>query len=204
MPPCIHSTYGRIRQCPVTDIGGWPLVNESSRNEKKNRIAFEIWNAIPRVEKYKIGAVAQILGTIHFILFRDDPFTSGKSNVRRFIYERSATNIRDWTLAYSFIWLTTDRLIFTYLLLFLITCLFAAAGVTAGVAVFLQITMFSIAGEHLTHRYITLWQRIGCLIFQRLQKIRHIRNQKALLDSWTRRWGRVGTGPNYGVKKGGR
>ena len=27
----------------------------------------------------------------------------GQSNIRRFIYERSVTNIRDWSLAYSFI-----------------------------------------------------------------------------------------------------
>ena len=26
----IRQSYERIRQCPVTDIGGWPLVNESS------------------------------------------------------------------------------------------------------------------------------------------------------------------------------
>ena len=44
----------------------------------------------------------QILETIRFILFRDDSFTRGQSNMRRFIYERSATNIRDWSLAYSF------------------------------------------------------------------------------------------------------
>ena len=75
------------------------------RKIKKNRIAFKIWTADPRVEKYKIGAVvAQILETIRFILFRDDLFTRGQSNMRRFINERSATNIRDWSLAYSFIW----------------------------------------------------------------------------------------------------
>ena len=45
-----------------------------------------------------------ILETIHFILFRDDSFTRGQSNMRRFIYERSTTNIRDWSLAYSFIY----------------------------------------------------------------------------------------------------
>ena len=32
------------------------------------------------------------------------------------------------------------------------SCLFLATGATAGVAVFLQITMFTIAGEHLTQR----------------------------------------------------
>ena len=40
---------------------------------------------------------------ILFILFRDDSFTRGLSNNRRFINKRSATNIRDWSLAYSFI-----------------------------------------------------------------------------------------------------
>ena len=76
-----------------------------NRREIRNRIAFEIWTAVVlRIEKYKIGAAAfQILETICFILFRDGSFTRGQSNVRRFIYERSATNIRDCSLAYSFI-----------------------------------------------------------------------------------------------------
>ena len=43
-----------------------------NRREMKNRIAFKIWTAVPRVEKYKIGAALQILETIRFILFRDD------------------------------------------------------------------------------------------------------------------------------------
>ena len=52
----------------------------------------EIWTAVPRVEKYKIGAAAvQILEKIRFILFRDDSFKNGQSNMRRFIGERSAT-----------------------------------------------------------------------------------------------------------------
>ena len=77
-----------------------------NRREIKNRIAFKIWTIVPRVEKYKIGAAAvQILGTIRFILFRDDSFTRGQVNMRRFIYERSATNIRDWSLAYSYIYI---------------------------------------------------------------------------------------------------
>ena len=52
----------------------------------------EIWTAVPRVEKYKIDAAAvQILEKIRFILFRDDSFKNGQSNMRRFIRERSAT-----------------------------------------------------------------------------------------------------------------
>ena len=92
--------YERIRQWPVTDITVWLLVNESSRNNKKNRIAFKIWTAVPRVEKYRIGAAVQILETIRFILFRND-----SSNMRRFIYERLVTKIRDWSLTYSFIFI---------------------------------------------------------------------------------------------------
>ena len=65
-------------------------------------MAFKIWTAVSRVEKYKIGAAVQILETIRFILFGDDSFMKGQSNIWRFIYERSATNIRDWWLAYSF------------------------------------------------------------------------------------------------------
>ena len=62
------------------DIGGWPLVNESSQN-RKNGYFFKIWTAVHRV-----------------ISFRDDSFTRGHSNVQQFIYEKSATNIRDWSL----------------------------------------------------------------------------------------------------------
>ena len=47
------------------------------REIKKNRIAFKILTAVPRVEKYKIGTAVQILETIRFILFRDDSFTRG-------------------------------------------------------------------------------------------------------------------------------
>ena len=54
-----------------------------------------------RVEKYLIGAAVQILETFRFILFHDDSF-----NMQRFIYESSATNIRDWPLAYSFKYLS--------------------------------------------------------------------------------------------------
>ena len=34
---------------------------------------------------------------------RDDSLTRGQSNMRRLIYEKAATNIREWSLAYSFI-----------------------------------------------------------------------------------------------------
>ena len=72
--------------------------------EIKNMIAFKIWTAVPGEEKYNIGAVGKILETVRSIPFRDDSaFKGGQSNIRRFIYERSATNIRDWSLAYSFI-----------------------------------------------------------------------------------------------------
>ena len=68
-----------------------------NRREVKKQIAFKIWTAVLRLEKYKIGSGVQILETICFILFRNDSFTRGQSNMRRFIYERSATNIRDWS-----------------------------------------------------------------------------------------------------------
>ena len=68
------------------------------------KTANSLWNLnrSPSCWKYKIGAAVQILETIRFILFRDDSFTRGQSNMRWFIYERSASNIRDWSLAYSF------------------------------------------------------------------------------------------------------
>ena len=75
-----------------------------NRCEIKNRIAFKIWTAVTRVEKYNTCVAIQILVSICFISFRDDSFTRGPSNLRRFIYERSVTNIRDWSLAYSFIY----------------------------------------------------------------------------------------------------
>ena len=85
---CIYvCTYARIRhQWPATDIGGWPLVNESSRNNKKKqkRIAFKVWTAVPCVEKYKIGAAVQILEIIHFFLI-----------LRRFISVKYVT-IHEW------------------------------------------------------------------------------------------------------------
>ena len=74
-----------------------------NRREIKNRIAFKIWTAVIRVEKYNTCAAVQILVAICFISFRDDSFTRGQSNLRRFMYERSVTNIHDWSLAYSFI-----------------------------------------------------------------------------------------------------
>ena len=45
-----------------------------------------------------------------FILFRDDSLTRGPSNIRRFTYEKSATNIRDWSLAYSFIFIIVRKI----------------------------------------------------------------------------------------------
>ena len=38
--------------------------------------------AVPRVEKYKIGAAVQILETIRLISFRYDSFARGESNMR--------------------------------------------------------------------------------------------------------------------------
>ena len=54
LSPHLNYAYERISQWPVTDIGGWPLVNESC-SEIRNRIAFKIWTAVPCVEKYKTG-----------------------------------------------------------------------------------------------------------------------------------------------------
>ena len=48
-----------------------------NRRKIKNRIAFKIWTAVPGEERYKIGAVGQILETIRFIPFRDDSITRG-------------------------------------------------------------------------------------------------------------------------------
>ena len=50
----------------VTDL------SQMNRRKIKYRIAFKIWTAVPRFEKYKIGAAVQILETIRFILFCDD------------------------------------------------------------------------------------------------------------------------------------
>ena len=60
-----------------------------NRRVEENRIAFQIWAAVPPFEKYKIGAAAvQILETIQL-------------DMQQFIiYERSATNIRDKSLAF--------------------------------------------------------------------------------------------------------
>ena len=41
-------------------------------------LAFKIWTAVPRVEKYTISAVVQILEIIPFILCRDDSFMRGQ------------------------------------------------------------------------------------------------------------------------------
>ena len=40
-----------------------------NRRELKNRIAFKISTAVPRVEKFKISAAVQNLETILFIFF---------------------------------------------------------------------------------------------------------------------------------------
>ena len=67
-------SYERKRQWPVTDNGDWP--HESS--PEKNRIAFKIWTAVPRVKKYNIFAAVQILETIRFVLSHDDSITRGQ------------------------------------------------------------------------------------------------------------------------------
>ena len=56
-------------------------------NLKKNRISFKF-----------LPQSVHILETIRFILFRDDSFMRGRSNMQRYIYERSAPNIRDWRI----------------------------------------------------------------------------------------------------------
>ena len=51
-----------------------------NRRKRKNRIAFKIGTAVPRVEKYKIVAAAavRILETIRFIIFRANSFMRGQ------------------------------------------------------------------------------------------------------------------------------
>ena len=68
----------------------WPLVDESSRNGKK-RIVSKILPIAPILYFSSPGIAVQILKAIMFFISR------------RFIYERSDTNIRDWSLAYSFL-----------------------------------------------------------------------------------------------------
>ena len=46
---------------PVTSHGYWWLTSRKLIVDIKNRIAFKICTAVPRVEKYKIGAAVQIL-----------------------------------------------------------------------------------------------------------------------------------------------
>ena len=60
------------KNTPVTSHGYWWLTSSKLIVEIKNRIAFKICTAVPRVEKYKIGAAVQILETV-----RDDSFTRG-------------------------------------------------------------------------------------------------------------------------------
>ena len=64
-----------------------------NRRKIKNRIAFKIWTAVTRVEKYNTCAAVQILVTICFISFRDASFTRGQSNLRLFIYVRLAIDV---------------------------------------------------------------------------------------------------------------
>ena len=67
--------------------------------KQKNRIAFKIWTAVPRVEKYKIGAAAvQILETTRFILFRDDSFTRSVKYATILLRE----------VSHQYPWLVTD------------------------------------------------------------------------------------------------
>ena len=78
------------------------------REIKKNRIAYKIWTAVPRVEKYKIGAAVQILETIRFILFFAMIHSEEVSQIRDDSFTKGYTNIRDWSLlAYSFIFLVS-------------------------------------------------------------------------------------------------
>ena len=65
------------KNTPVTSHGYYCL-SWMNRREIKNRIAFQIWTAVPGEERYKIGAVGQILETISFIPFRDDSIMSGQ------------------------------------------------------------------------------------------------------------------------------
>ena len=52
-----------------------------NRRDIKNRIAFQIRTSVPGEERYKIGAVGQILETIRYIPFRDDSIMRGQSLV---------------------------------------------------------------------------------------------------------------------------
>ena len=71
-------------------IFDWPLVNESARNIIKRTVS-KIWTAAPILYFLTRGTAVQILKAIRFFISRG------------FIYERSDTNIRDWSMAYSFI-----------------------------------------------------------------------------------------------------
>ena len=72
-------------------IFDWPLVNESSRNIRKRIVSKIRTAAAPILYISTRGTSVQILKAIRFFISR------------RFIYERSVTNIHDWSLAYSFI-----------------------------------------------------------------------------------------------------
>ena len=111
-----------------------------NRREIKKLIAFKIWTTVPRIEKYKIGAVGSDL--------RDYPLYLIS---RRFIYERSATNIRDWLLAYSFmIRITCDAFYAKYLCLSAIyfdELIFLLVGVSELNSMFVKEEQEGVLGE---------------------------------------------------------
>ena len=53
---CLHMKEYASDQSRIL-VADLSLMN---RREIKNRIAFKIWTAVPRVENYKIGAAVQI------------------------------------------------------------------------------------------------------------------------------------------------
>ena len=89
--------YKRIRQWPVTDIDGWSLVNESSRNKKSNSL--QNLNRSPGI--YNRCSGSDLRG--YPLYFTSQRFIYEWSVKYATIYERSVINIRDWSLAYSFI-----------------------------------------------------------------------------------------------------
>ena len=81
-----------------------PVVNESLRDKIK-RIVSKIWTAAPILYFSTRGTAIQILKAIPIFISR------------RFIYERSDCNIRDWSLAYFFIYEQIMQVIWEILLL---------------------------------------------------------------------------------------
>ena len=70
-----------------------------NRREIENQIAFKIWTAVPRIERYKIGSAVQILETdlFSFIYERSVKYAT--------IHSREVSHPAcDWSLAYSFIY----------------------------------------------------------------------------------------------------